>query len=197
MDWFALVHLLMKQRLISGKEMDPPIYKIASFELNHFPLLKKIGSLKKPVFASIGVSSEAEIQSAVDFLIQSGCPECYLLHCVSEYPAKLEDFNLTTIPFLEKKFSCKIGVSDHSYGFIVPVVATSLGARVIEKHLCLDRDPSSIDGQFFTLPEEFKEMANAVRDAHKSMGSISSSIDSEHAKRETAISSDQYWFLKM
>mgnify|MGYP001165556123 FL=1 len=152
------------------EEISPSLYKIASFELNHFPLLKKVAALQKTVIASTGVSNEEEILKAIKTLRDNGCPEIILLHCVSNYPAKLEDFNLSLIPWMQKTFNCKVGLSDHSPGHLIPVLATALGARVIEKHLTLDRSKSSIDGDFSLLPEEFKVMSQSVLEAYKSMG---------------------------
>ena len=151
-------------------KIDPLVYKIASFELNHFPLLKRIGQTKKPVLASVGVSNFDEIQKSLDALHTSGCPSVTLLHCVSEYPAKVEDFNLSAINNLRDHFGTLVGLSDHSFGFSVPVAATVLGARVIEKHFTLDRSEDSIDGGFSLLPEEFKKMCDEVRSIHLAMG---------------------------
>ena len=169
------------------QEINPELYKIASFELNHFPLLKEIGKTHKPVIASIGISTEFDIQQAIECLKTAGCPEITLLHCVSEYPAKPEDFFLREMPDLNEKFQTNFGLSDHSAGHIVAVTATALGASVIEKHITLDRDEDSIDGKFSMLPHEFSEMVKAVRLAKKSLGrdgqSKKISRDSEFYKR--------------
>jgi sialic acid synthase SpsE len=152
------------------KEIDPPLYKVASFELNHFPMLKEIGSTGKPVIASRGVSSDDEISKAIDCLYSSGCPEITLLHCVSEYPAKHEEFFLSEMPRIKEKFQTRFGLSDHSKGHLVAVTATALGASVIEKHITLDREEESIDGSFSMLPHEFAEMVDAVRSTSKVLG---------------------------
>ena len=176
------------------KEINPPLYKVASFELNHFPMLKEIGITGKPVIASRGVSTEDEVFKAIDCLMSSGCPEITLLHCVSEYPAEQEDFFLSEMPRIKEKFQTRFGLSDHSSGHLVAVAATALGASVIEKHITLDRNEESIDGQFSMLPQEFAEMVDAVRATAKSMGSISKSkkITKESAfyKRSILVSKD-------
>ena len=156
--------------------LDPILHKIASFELNHFPLLEKIGETKKPVLASVGVSSEQEIKKAISILESKGCPHITLLHCVSEYPAQPEDFNLSSMLDL-KKYSkdLSIGLSDHSPGHTIAVAATALGARVIEKHFTLDRMEDSIDGGFSMLPHEFKSLVDQVKCTHLAMGTIGSS----------------------
>ena len=150
--------------------LNPLIHKVASFELNHQPLLQKIGETKKIVFASVGVSNANEIECALDTLKSSGCPQVVLLHCVSEYPAKASDFNLSSMVELRNRFGSFVGLSDHSPGHTVAVSATALGARVIEKHFTLDRDNDSIDGGFSMLPKEFENLVNEVKVAHAAMG---------------------------
>ncbi len=149
---------------------DPPVHKIASFELNHYPLLEKIGQTGKPVIASAGVSSIDEIGRAIDKLMKSGCPMVSLLHCVSEYPAEPSSFNLLSMNSLSDQFDVPVGISDHSLGHTVAVTSTALGARIIEKHFTLDRDDSSIDGKFSMLPKEYKEMVAEVKSAHSALG---------------------------
>ena len=149
--------------------LDPQLYKVASFELNHYPLLKRIARTGKPVLASTGVSTSEEIERALQMLREHGCPEIVLLHCVSEYPAKPEDFHLLDMPRLGERHGTFFGLSDHSLGHTVAIAATVLGGRVIEKHFALDREEDSIDGAFSMLPLEFGEMAEAVRVAHASV----------------------------
>ena len=146
------------------KVLSPSVYKIASFELNHFPLLKKIGKLGKTVIASVGVSNDRDIKEALDVLRSNGTKDIILLHCVSEYPAEPKDFCLKKMPDLGRKHHVSFGLSDHSAGHLIATAATALGARVIEKHFCLDRERSTIDGGFSMLPEEFSAMVQAVRE---------------------------------
>lgn len=176
------------------KEINPPMHKVASFELNHFPMLKEIGVTGKPVIASVGVSTENEVFQAIDCLMSSGCPEITLLHCVSEYPAKQEDFFLSEMPRIKEKFQTRFGLSDHSQGHLVAVTATALGASVIEKHITLDREEHSIDGGFSMLPDEFAEMVNAVRSTVNILGchgkSKEVSKESAFFKRSILVSKD-------
>lgn len=151
------------------ESISPPLYKVASFELNHFPMLRKIACTGKPVLASVGVSTGQEIEQALQELRDHGCPEIVLLHCVSEYPAKPEDFHLHEMPRLGKTHDTLFGLSDHSLGHAVAIAGTVLGARVIEKHFALDREEDSIDGAFSMLPLEFAEMTEAVRVSHASV----------------------------
>ena len=176
------------------KEINPPMHKVASFELNHFPMLKEIGVTGKPVIASVGVSTENEVFQAIDCLMSSGCPEITLLHCVSEYPAKQEDFFISEMPRIKEKFQTRFGLSDHSQGHLVAVTATALGASVIEKHITLDREEHSIDGGFSMLPDEFAEMVNAVRSTVNILGchgkSKEVSKESAFFKRSILVSKD-------
>ena len=170
------------------ESMQPALYKIASFEMNHIPLLERIGKTGKPVLASVGVSESQEIINTLKVLRGAGCPEVILLHCVSEYPAKPSDFCLRRMPLLESDYKVKFGLSDHSFGHLVAVAATALGARVIEKHLCLDRDESSIDGAFSMLPQEFAELVSAVRLTHEAMSGSQCPQESAKFKRSILVS---------
>ncbi|MBT3569489.1 MAG: pseudaminic acid synthase, partial [Opitutae bacterium] len=152
------------------ESIDPPLHKIASFELNHYPLLRKVARTGKPVAASVGASTGDEITEAVSLLRTEGCPLVVLLQCVSQYPADPKDFHLSSLARLSAKFDVVSGVSDHSSGHVVPVVATTLGARLIEKHLVLDRNDGSIDAGFSMEPSEFREMVDAVHSAHSALG---------------------------
>ena len=160
----------------------PPIYKIASFEMNHFPMLEEIGKTRKLVLASVGVSTLNEIEKAISVLRDAGCPQIILLHCVSEYPAKVEEFSLRRINLLRDRFDLPIGLSDHSLGHLTAVAATAMGARVIEKHFTLDRESTSTDGAFSMLPDEFREMAKAVRMTFQALGSAQDGDDAAKPK---------------
>ena len=171
------------------ESIDPPLYKVSSFELNHFPLLTKIAHTGKPVLASTGVSHKDEIDDALRVLRSSGCTEIILLHCVSEYPAEPKDFCLQNMVNLKKAHHVEYGLSDHSMGHVVAVAATALGARVIEKHLCLDRDEESIDGQFSMLPHEFAEMVQSVRITHSAISGKVVPLKASVFKRSILVSS--------
>lgn len=157
-----------------------PIYKIASFEINHIPLLKKVAETNKPIIMSIGASSLSEVEEAVYTLRSSGCRDLTLLKCTSAYPALHSDANLLTIPHLKNLFNCNVGLSDHTMGIAAPIVAVGLGAVCIEKHLCMDRSEKGVDSEFSLEPEEFKIMVGEVKNAFDSRGIINYGlIDSE------------------
>ena len=165
------------------ESIDPPLHKIASCELNHLPLLRKVAETGKPVAASVGASTREEIAAAVQVLREAGCPLVVLLQCVSQYPADPADFHLSTIPKLADAFEVEVGLSDHSLGHLAVVAATMLGARLIEKHLVLDRTDGSIDAGFSMEPDEFAEMAAAAQIAHATIGRASIGVDEKAPAR--------------
>ena len=168
------------------------MHKVASFELNHFPMLKEIGITRKPVIASVGVSTENEVFQAIDCLMSSGCPEITLLHCVSEYPAKQEDFFLCEMPRIKEKFQtrlvCQIILMD-TWLRSLPLH----WCKCYRKHITLDREEESIDGGFSMLPHEFAQMVNAVNLRSISMGCLAKkevSKESAFFKRSILVSKE-------
>lgn len=159
-----------------------PIYKVASFEIVDIPLLERIGKTKKPVIMSRGMASIAEIRLAIQTLRKFGTREIILLHCVSAYPAKLTDMNLSTIPDMQKRFGMKVGLSDHTLGTDVAVAATALGAVVIEKHLTLRRKDGGPDSSFSMEPKEFAALVRSVRMVKSALGKPSYAQTSDEKK---------------
>ena len=153
-------------------KMDIPIYKIASFEINDIPLIRKVAQQHKPIIMSTGVAGMEDIELAIDTCRKEGCSDITLLKCTSEYPASYDDANLLTIPDMIERFGVKVGVSDHSMGAIVPTTAVALGAVAIEKHFILDRKLGGPDSAFSMEPAEFKEMVEAVRNVERTLGHV-------------------------
>jgi pseudaminic acid synthase len=153
--------------------MDVPCHKIASFELVDLPLIRKVAATGKPVIMSTGMASEAEIAEAVDAFRSAGGSELALLKCTSAYPAPPEEMNLRTIPYLAERFGVVAGLSDHTLGIDMPIAAVALGARVIEKHLCLSRALGGPDASFSMEPDEFASMVRSVRNVEQGLGTIS------------------------
>ena len=153
-----------------------PIYKVASFEIMDIPLIEYIASKRKPMIMSTGVASLSDIEEAVDACKRMGNNQIVLLKCTSSYPAKMEDANLMTIPNMRETFNVEVGLSDHTLGITVPIVAVTLGARVIEKHFILDKSIGGPDASFSLEPQEFKQMVDAVRDAEKALGKVDYSM---------------------
>lgn len=148
----------------------PPFYKIASFELTHVPLLRKVAQTRRAVILSTGMASESEIATALKELRDNGCPRVILLKCTSSYPAPAAEANLLRIPDMQRRFGVEVGLSDHTMGLAVPVAAVALGATVIEKHLCFSRSEPGPDSAFSLEPDEFRAMTAAVREAAKARG---------------------------
>lgn len=167
--------------------LNVPRYKIASFEITDIPLIEYTASKGKPMIISTGVASLSDIQLAVDTCRKTGNYDITLLKCTSEYPATPEMANLLTIPNLRDTFGVKVGLSDHTMGSTVPVVAVTLGARVIEKHFILDRSLGGPDAAFSMEPQEFKEMINACNDAYASLGKITYELTEKNSKRRRSL----------
>lgn len=166
------------------EQYNVPAYKVASFEIVDHVLLKRIAQTKKPVIMSTGMASLSEIEEAVHVLRNNGTTQLCILKCTSAYPAKPEDANLANIPHLAQTFNVIPGLSDHTLNLEVPIAATILGARVIEKHFTIDRNSGSPDDPFSLLPHEFKEMVNSVHIAQQTIGKITyGGVSSEQATK--------------
>ena len=148
------------------------LYKIASFENNHYPLLKVIAQTNKPVIMSTGLSNISNIEKSVSILKENGCDDLILLKAVSTYPSSPKNSNLKTIPVLKKIFDCQVGLSDHTMGIGVPLAAISLGATVIEKHFTLKRSDGGVDSAFSLEPNELKLLVKESKRAHDSLGKV-------------------------
>lgn len=154
------------------EQFNPSAYKIASFEISDYELIRYTASKMRPIIISTGIAKIDEIQDAVDICRSVGNNEIVLLKCTSAYPAALEDANLSTIPNLAQTFEVTCGFSDHTIGITAPIVAVTLGAKVIEKHFILDKSIGGPDADFSMNKEEFKNMINAIRDTEKLMGKV-------------------------
>lgn len=159
------------------EELNNPIYKVASFEITDIPLIKYIASKHKPIILSTGIAMEEDIILALNTIRDEGCNDITLLKCTSAYPAPIEDANLLTIPDMKSRFGVKVGVSDHTEGDIVPMVAVSLGAEVVEKHFIIDRSIGGPDSAFSMDAVSFKEMVDNVRMVERALGDVSYPID--------------------
>ncbi len=153
------------------EEINPPVYKISSFEVTHIPLLRRVAQTRKPVLMSVGMAEESEIANAVNSLKTNGCPEVVLLKCVTQYPSVPEGFHLQSMGTLADRFQCEIGLSDHTLTNEVALAATALGARVIEKHFTDDRNAGGIDAAFSLEPRELKTLTREIRTVHSALGS--------------------------
>lgn len=175
--------------------LDVPCYKIASFENNDIPLIKRVAQTGKPVILSTGMASFTEISEAVDTLRSNGCSNIILLKCTSAYPASPAQANLKTIQHLRETFDCEVGISDHTLGIGVSLAGVALGASVIEKHFVLSRDAGGVDATFSLEPNEFKMLVDESRSAAHAVGGIlycgsQSEQDSKKYRRSIYISKD-------
>ncbi len=155
------------------EELNVPAYKIASFENNHIPLIKKVASTGKPIIVSTGMTSLEDLDRVVNTVSESQSDKLVLLKCTSTYPASAENTNILTIPHMKSLFNCQVGLSDHTLGIGVAVAAISLGATVIEKHLTLSRSEGGVDSAFSLEPNEFKSLVYETNQAWNALGSIS------------------------
>ena len=155
------------------ENLGTPLYKIASFEMCHFPLLQYVAKTKKPIIMSTGMASIEEITESVNYLLKYGCEDLTLLHCVSEYPAPINSCNLKTIIDLQKLFpTIRIGLSDHTMGITVPITSIGLGVTVIEKHFTLSRLEGGVDSAFSLEPDELKTLCIEAHKAYQALGKV-------------------------
>ena len=155
------------------EELEVPAYKIASFEITDIPLIEYVASKGKPVILSTGIATLEDIELALDACYRMGNNDIGLLKCTSSYPAPIEEANLTMIRDFSNRFNVISGLSDHTMGSTVPIVASAFGARIIEKHFIIDRSIGGPDASFSMNEEEFTEMVIAVREAEKAVGHVS------------------------
>lgn len=164
------------------ESLSAPAYKIASFEIRDVALIEYIASKGKPIIISTGIADLEDIELAVNTCRKAGNNDIVLLKCTSSYPAPLELANLNTIPDIKTRFNVEVGFSDHTYGSLAPVVATSLGARIIEKHFIIDRSIGGPDADFSLDEKEFTQMVKDVRDAEKLLGEINYNLSNKVKK---------------
>ena len=147
------------------EELGVEFYKIASFEMVDIPLIEYVASKGKPIVMSCGMGSIEEIEEALAACKRQKNENIVLLKCCSQYPAQYEDMNISVIPDMKERFKKPVGLSDHSFGSLAPVVAVAMGAQVIEKHVCLNKEIESADAGFSMTMVEFADMVKDVRNA--------------------------------
>lgn len=152
------------------ESLDVPAYKIASYEVNHLPLIEKCAATGKPLLISTGMASLGDIERALDTANGANADEIAVLHCAINYPPRFEDLNLRAITTLASAFGIPIGWSDHSMGHTADVVAVTLGACIVEKHYTLSRDQTGPDHPFALEPDELAAMVTAIRETEAALG---------------------------
>lgn len=146
------------------------LYKIPSGEITNLPYLRKIGSLKKSVIMSSGMSTMAEVKEAIKVLYESGATDVSVLHCNTQYPTPMQDVNLNVMNSIRKEVGVRVGYSDHTEGIEVPIAAVAMGAEIIEKHFTLDKTMEGPDHKASLEPDELKAMVKAIRNIEMALG---------------------------
>ena len=164
------------------EELNTPAYKIASFEITDIPLIEYVASKGKPIILSTGIATVEDIELALDACHRMHNHDIALLKCTSSYPAPIEEANLLMIKDLANKYNVNVGLSDHTIGITAPIVATCLGAKIIEKHFILDRSIGGPDASFSMNEGEFTAMVKAIREAEKAIGVIDYNLTDKQKK---------------
>lgn len=164
------------------EQFNPSAYKIASYEITDYELIRYTASKGKPIIISTGIALEEEIEDVVNICKGVGNKNIILLKCTSSYPAPLIDANLRTIPDLSSRFDVISGFSDHTLGDTAAIVAVTLGAKALEKHFIIDESIGGEDAAFSMPAKEFKKMVKNIRDAEKLLGSIDYTMNEEKQK---------------
>ncbi len=177
------------------EKINIPIYKIASFEINDIPLIRYVAQKGKPMIISTGVADMEDIQLALETCYKEGNRNISLLKCTSEYPATYEQANIRTISDMKSRFNVRVGVSDHTMGSLVPIVAVSLGAEIVEKHFILDRTLGGPDCAFSMEPQEFAEMVDNIRNVEKILGRVKYDITANERNKRRSLYAKSDIFL--
>lgn len=165
------------------EELNVPFYKIASFENVDIPLIRKVAQTGKPIIASTGMASLAELSELVETARSNGCNDLTLLKCTSSYPASPAGSNLATIPHMKALFDCTVGISDHTLGIGVAVASIAFGAMVIEKHFTLSRADGGVDAEFSLEAQEMKQLVKEVNAAYEAIGSVHYGLTSQESTK--------------
>lgn len=152
------------------ESLDTPAYKIASFEMTDLHLIRYVAKKRKPIFMSTGMASESEISEALEVALSNGCTSILLFHCISSYPAPIEQANLRQILNIKNKFGVLVGLSDHTIGNTAALAAVALGACAIEKHFTISRNDKGPDSEFSMEPHELRDLVKGASDAWNSLG---------------------------
>jgi pseudaminic acid synthase len=164
------------------EKLNTPAYKIASFEITDIPLIEYVASKGKPMIISTGIAELDDIRLALEACLRVGNNNIALLKCTSSYPAPINEANMIMIKDLSERFNTISGLSDHTIGITVPIVATALGAKIIEKHFILDRSIGGPDATFSMNEKEFTEMVTLVREAENAIGNINYNLSEKQLK---------------
>ncbi len=144
-------------------------YKVASCNITHTPLIERLIEIGKPLIVSTGMAHLDEVKSLADQFKTKGDFDYAFLHCIAKYPCPPEEMRLLNIPSLIERLKCMIGLSDHSPSTHIPIAAVGLGARIVEKHVSLDKTGIGMDHEVAILPDVFREMCYGIREVEGSL----------------------------
>ncbi|PIQ48585.1 MAG: pseudaminic acid synthase [Cytophagales bacterium CG12_big_fil_rev_8_21_14_0_65_40_12] len=164
------------------EDLNVPAYKIASFEITDIPLIEYVASKGKPVIISTGIAEQSDIELALEACRNVGNNDIALLKCTSSYPAPINEANMAMVKDLAERYGVVSGLSDHTMGATVPIVATCFGAKIIEKHFILDRSIGGPDASFSMNEAEFTAMVKAVREAELAIGKVDYTLTEKQKK---------------
>ncbi|MGJ3234510.1 pseudaminic acid synthase [Marivirga sp.] len=164
------------------ERLNTPAYKIASFEITDIPLIEYVASKGRPVIISTGIAEMEDIELALDACRRMGNEDIAMLKCTSSYPAPIEEANMVMVKDLAERYGVISGLSDHTLGNTVPIVATCFGAKIIEKHFILDHSVGGPDASFSMDEKEFTEMVKAVRETEKAIGKVDYTLTEKQKK---------------
>jgi sialic acid synthase SpsE len=164
--------------------LDVPYLKVASMDINNYPLLRYMALTGKPIVLSTGMATLAEIDNAVHIIEQNGNSKIILLHCISVYPPAFEDINLRNITMLQQTFPYPVGFSDHSLGIHIPLAAIALGSCIIEKHFTIEKDLPGWDHEISADPEEMRQIVDFSKQINISLGSFPRTVSEAEEKKK-------------
>ena len=154
------------------ESLDTPAYKIASFECVDLPLIRAAAATGKPLIISTGMANEREIQDAVDTALKYGSGALTLLHCISSYPAPVDEYNLRTIEDMKSRYNVGVGLSDHTLDNTTAITAVALGAIMVEKHVTLNRNGGGPDDSFSLEEDGLRELCSGIRKGWQALGKV-------------------------
>ena len=176
------------------ESLDCPAYKIASFEILDHELIRYAASKKKPIILSTGMADKEEIQEAIDVVKQTGNENIVILHCVSGYPSKPEDYNLRTVLEMQKSFGVDVGLSDHTISNNAAIASVALDICFIEKHFTLDKNGGGPDDSFSMEPQDLENLCLSVKEAYASLGKAN--FDLKEAEKNSLVFRRSLYFTK-
>lgn len=167
-------------------ELDVKFFKIASMDINNYPLIKYLAKFNKPILLSTGMANLSEIEKAVKIIEEEGNSKIIILHCVSIYPTPYKDLNLRNITMLQNTFGYPIGFSDHSLGYVAPLASIALGACVIEKHFTTDNDLPGWDHEISANPGDMKKIVEYSNFVYDCLGDLKRIVSIEEEEKKKA-----------